>query len=241
MALTIVPGYSFAVNEVPTKALFERMVRDMQVSGVDAGLIEGGLTAIVYGDSSGTSGSQPSGVGWIWVDPGGNRVVQPNSRPDLKDGVPFADVRLWVAAGGWETVLIRQPGTGPIPGGQHLWYSADFRVNDLQQDMDLDFTPVGFADVSTASPATNARVTCRGMGEVSVATQVTESLLKIRRPGILTDNINQSTWKVLDTFTGDKAHFAGIILGRSHATLSGGSFAADKVAAWFVARNLGKS
>lgn len=248
MAISITPGYDFTVQEVPTELLFKRQAEDLKITGIPASQIEGTITAIVFGDTTGASGATPPAVGWIWVDSAGHRnlrVTEPNA------DVPRVDVRVWNAHGGYES---SRPDVDPtaandgLPDGGHLWGQATRTFKDARLDMDINDTPVGIGQVLVGCPVTNTRILMRGLGVAACGLQVTETLLRTHRPGILTDVApSGADWRVLDMFGGHKAHFAGTVLGRTEhnilasAISTGESFALAEVAVWFVGRNLGKS
>lgn len=64
MAMTIVPGYDFTVNEVPTQALFYQMVAGATITGVPLSQIDTSLIGIKLSDSSVSLPSE----GWLWKD-----------------------------------------------------------------------------------------------------------------------------------------------------------------------------
>lgn len=239
MAITIVPGYDFGVNEIPTRLLLERQAKDLQITGIPAANIDGTITAIVYGDTSGVSGGQPTAVGWIWVDPGGHRNIGISPSGDSQ---PRVNARMWSSQGGWETSRLLTEGGTPqsaIPDGLHMWASgAPYTVSDQRLDMDSSFTTYGMTQVFTASPATNTRLLGRGLGVAAVGAQVTESRLRTRRPGILTDAPAQATWRVLEQFSSPKPDYSGTVVGRSHGT-TGNSLAGVEVAVWYATKTRG--
>lgn len=244
MAITILPGYDFSVDEIPTRVLLERMARDLQITGVPAEQFSGTITAVVFGDASGVSGGQPTDVGWIWVDPGGNRVIGVSPSGDSQ---PRENARLWNAAGGWETSRYLVRGNAvpdKVDHGQHLWQtSTAFQIGDLRLNMVADdHIPYGFAQENLASPVTNGRILGRGLSVALVGSTVAETNLRRRRPGILTTNTNQATWDTRDSTDSNKTRpmRAGIVMGRSHGS-TGQSFAGVEAAVWFVNLNHGNA
>ena len=247
MAISISPGYNFSVNEIPTSLLFKRQAEGLKITGIPASQLEGDIVAIVFGTNTGASGATPPATGWIWVDGAGHRNIRV-TEPDAT--TPFEDVRMWSAHGGYETSR-----TGAVPlaagdgifDGQHMWSSASRQVKDNRFDMDLAATPAAMTQVRVGCPATNTRLLMRGLGVGAVGLQVTETLLRTHRPGILTDAPSQTGWRVLDQLGGHKPHFAGTVMGRSEGSIlasavsTGESFAVDECAVWFVNRNMGKS
>lgn len=252
MALSIIPGKDFSVNEVPTRAKFLEAALGLQIGGIPIDRIEGTIQAIVFGNVTGASGGEPPAEGWIWVDPAGNRVV---SASNVNFGHPTigaaVDHRMWRSAGGVETARFRAVGASPgfnIPLGQHLWSGLGdqtFRVEDRKLDMDLGSTPWGMAAHAADSPASNLRVVLRGMSTALTSAQATEIHLRTRRPGILTDAAGQAGWRVLNMFDGFKAHFAGTVMGfadgSTHATADGHDSIFPETAVWLTLRTFGRS
>jgi hypothetical protein len=94
MAVTIVPGYDFGVNEVPNRETLLRQARFMKLSGIGLDQIDATLVGIKAGTTSGTTSSSLPAPGWMWGDPEGSLWVETDHGP----------VKLKRAGGGWESV-----------------------------------------------------------------------------------------------------------------------------------------
>lgn len=116
MAITVVPGYDFGVNEVPDRETLLRQARFLQVSGLDLSHIDATLIGYKGGDTSGTTSASLPSPGWMWADPGGSVWVETDHGP----------VKLHRDGGGFETVRWGQtfaPETAvPRPG--HPWSAS---------------------------------------------------------------------------------------------------------------------
>ena len=243
MAIEITPGYDFQPTEVPTRDKFLQQALGVQISGIPLDRLQESVQAIVFGDTTGVSGGDPPAYGWIWVDPAGNRVSFMNRIFYYDGDGDRENVRTWRASGGWETSRLLTQGNSAgfdIGVGLHMWHNGAYRAVENRNDMDLDFSPWAVSAHNVASPATNTRLLCRGLGEARVGSQVTEIHLRTRRPGILTDATGQFGWRVLNQFDGFKPHFAGTVLGPALGACTVTSVG-PIVSAWFVMRNLGRS
>ena len=237
MALEITPGYDFTVNEVPTHNKFLQQALGLEITGIPLDRIQESIQAIVFGNISGASGAVPPAEGWLWVDPGGNRVTK--WRPDLAR----KDIRMWSSQGGWETSRARTRGFMAgynIFAGFHMWHGAGYVSHESRLDMDLNFSPWFVSAHAVDSPASSTRLIGRGLCDAWASTQATEVYLRTHRPGILTDLAGQFGWRILNQYDGFKPHFAGTVMGPTagSCTVTG---VGPRVAAWFVTRNLGRS
>lgn len=252
MALSITPGYDYTVNEVPTKAKFEAAAAGLEITGLDLNVISGTIQAILFGDTTGASGGKPPAEGWIWVDPAGNRNVQFRAYPGSIAPSPLsttdtrADVRMWRAAGGWETSRLLTQGFmagDSLFFGQHMWVqgSPTFRVRDERLDMDVDNTFPFVSAHDVASPASSARLVGRGMVFLYVGANVTEYSINTHRPGFLTDSTNQIGMGIHSQFKQTKRFYAGAVLGPApgSSTVSGGN-TYPYATGWFTTKTAGK-
>jgi len=64
MAMSITPGYDFGADEVPTQALFHRMLDSATLTGISITQIDTSLIGIKLSDSDVSLPSE----GWIWAD-----------------------------------------------------------------------------------------------------------------------------------------------------------------------------
>jgi hypothetical protein len=116
MAVSIIPGYDFGVNEVPNRETLLRQAKNVKISGIGLDQIDATLVGIKSGPDSGTTSASLPAPGWLWADPGGSCWLETDHGP----------VKLKRAGGGFETRRWAQtfaPQT-PVPRSGHA-YTAD--------------------------------------------------------------------------------------------------------------------
>lgn len=95
MAITIIPGYDFGVNEVPNRETLIRQAKFMKISGIGLDQIDATLVGYKSGTTSGTTGSSLPAPGWMWADPSGSLWLETDHGPVKmhRDGGGFESVR----------------------------------------------------------------------------------------------------------------------------------------------------
>lgn len=91
----IVPGYDFAVREIPTVETLLKQAAGLQVTGISSSELQAGITGIKSGDVSNVTDSLIVGetVGTMWISPLGDVWVQEQSGPVILSRIRY----------GWET------------------------------------------------------------------------------------------------------------------------------------------
>jgi hypothetical protein len=89
---TLIPGYDFSVNEIPTRDTLLRQAKFLRVTGIDISSIAATLLGLRTGNSDSTAASLPA-PGWMWADPEGSVWVETDNGP----------VKIKRAGGGWES------------------------------------------------------------------------------------------------------------------------------------------
>lgn len=119
MAINIIPGYDFGVNEVPNRETLLRQARYMKISGIGLDQIDASLVGYKSGTTSGTTSSSLPAPGWMWADPGGSLWIETDHGP----------VKLHRDGGGFESVRYGQSyspeSSPPWPGSPYRPDAAD--------------------------------------------------------------------------------------------------------------------
>ena len=76
MAHTIVPGYDFAIDEVPTYNKFRLAASRLQINDLDFNDVNTSIRIILNAQESGGSGATMAAEGWMWYDPNGDLYIR---------------------------------------------------------------------------------------------------------------------------------------------------------------------
>jgi hypothetical protein len=104
MSLTIIPGYDFGTNEIPTRSNFQQAAR-VTITGLGFSHVRADITKVIGGQATGGTGATLPAQGYIWVDLAGNTWVKTNN----------GNVQLNRGGGGYESNRWEiNPSTGGI-------------------------------------------------------------------------------------------------------------------------------